>query len=52
MQQLYGEWIKPGHNGSRDFHLNMNDDWFTLQEELKRAERWERFERQQTPDAQ
>lgn len=25
--------------------LSMNDDWFTLREELKRAERWERIER-------
>ena len=41
----YGEWTKPGHNGSRDFKLNMNDSWFILREELKRAERWERITR-------
>ena len=41
----YGVWTKPGHNGQRDFRLDMADDWFTLREELKRAERWERIEK-------
>ena len=39
----YGVWTKPGLNGQRDFRLDMADDWFTLREELKRAERWERI---------
>ena len=41
----YGLWTKPGHNGSRDFRLDMTEDWFALREELKRAERWERIEK-------
>lgn len=41
----YGEWTKPGHNGCREFKLNMNAGWFHLREELKRAERWERIMR-------
>lgn len=41
----YGVWTKPGHNGCRDFKLDMNEQWFELREELKRAERWERITR-------
>lgn len=37
------EWSKPGVNGDPDFKLNMQQSWYAIKSELKRAEEADRL---------
>lgn len=39
--EKYDEWTKPGHNGEPDCKLSMHAEWFFLEQEVARAQRWE-----------